>query len=56
MLMAARDRRAATPSATNSFLKVMSVLMEFALEAGLVDHSPVRDVKKIKTNSDGFHT
>lgn len=34
----------------------MSVLMEFALEAGLIDHNPVRDVKKISAKSDGFHT
>ncbi len=54
--MAGRDRRSATPSAANNFLKAMSVLMEFALEAGLVDHNPVRDVKKINTKSDGFHT
>lgn len=47
---------AATPSAANSFLKTMSVLMEFTLEPGLIDHNPVRDVKKIKTNSNGFHT
>lgn len=38
------------------FLKAMSVLMEFALEAGLIDHNPVRDVKKISSKSDGFHT
>ena len=56
MLMAGRDRRAATPSAANHFLKAMSVLMEFAVEAGLVDHNPVRDVKKISSKSEGFHT
>jgi integrase len=56
MLMAGRDRRAATPAAANHFLKAMSVLMEFALEAGLVDHNPVRDVKKINAKSEGFHT
>ncbi|WP_133121892.1 hypothetical protein [Pleomorphomonas carboxyditropha] len=54
--MAGRDRRAATPSAANNFLKAMSVLMEFALEAGLIDHNPVRDVKKISSKSEGFHT
>ena len=56
MLMDGRDRRAATPQAANIFLKTMSVLMEFALEAGLIDHNPVRDVKKIASRSDGFHT
>lgn len=34
----------------------MSVLMEFALEAGLIEHNPVRDVKKIAAKPDGFHT
>lgn len=56
MLMAGRDRRAATPAAANHFLKAMSVLMEFALEAGFIDHNPVRDVKKVSSKTEGFHT
>lgn len=47
---------ATTPSAANNFLKAMSVLVEFALEAGLIDHNPARDAKKISSKSNGFHT
>jgi integrase len=50
------DKRAATPNAANNFLKTMSHLFKWAVEAEHVEISPVTGVSKVNVRSDGFHT
>ncbi|WP_245269584.1 tyrosine-type recombinase/integrase [Allorhizobium undicola] len=50
------DKRAATPNAANNFLKTMSHLFRWAVEAGHLDVNPVLGVSKISVKTDGFHT
>jgi len=50
------DKRAATPNAANNFLKTMSHLFKWAVEAEKVTINPVAGVSKVKVKSDGFHT
>jgi integrase len=50
------DKRAATPNAANNFLKTMSHLFKWAVEAEHVEISPVAGVSKVNVKSDGFHT
>ncbi len=55
----ARDRRARggeAPEAGNAFMKLMRVLLDFAIERGTIDHNPADKVKNLKSNPDGFHT
>lgn len=49
-----REDRSATPEAANNFLKVLKAVYSWALEAGLVETDPTRDVKKISVKTDGF--
>jgi integrase len=50
------DKRAATPEAANSFLKTMSSVFRWAVEADLVTVNPVTGVSKVENRTDGFHT
>jgi integrase len=50
------DKRAATPEAANSFLKTMSGVFKWAVEADYVPVNPCLGVSKITNKSDGFHT
>lgn len=50
------DKRAATPNAANNFLKTMSHLFKWAVEAGHVEVNPTAGVSKVNVKSDGFHT
>ena len=52
----AMDKRAATPNAANNFLKTISGLFSWAMEAELLDVNPVHGVSKIRVKTDGFHT
>lgn len=51
-----RDRKAATPEAANHRLKVLSGLFSWGCEVELVETNPVRDIKKLKSKSEGHHT
>jgi integrase len=51
-----RDRRAHQPGAANNWLKALSSLYVWAIEAEHTTHNPVRDVPTIKSRSEGFHT
>lgn len=53
-IAAGRDRRADTPHAAISFMKVMGYLMEWAVDAGYLKENPVRGVKRPKVKSAGF--
>jgi integrase len=50
------DKRAATPHAANNFLKTMSHLFKWAVEAEHIEVNPVIGVSKTSVKSDGFHT
>ena len=51
-----RDRRSSTPGAANNFLKSMSALFKWAVEAQLMAESPAAGVAKLPMKGDGFHT
>lgn len=48
--------RASTPHAANNLLKVLRLLMRFAILEGWRNDDPTLGVRSIKTRSDGFHT
>lgn len=50
------DKRAATPNAANNYLKTMSHLCKWAVEAEHLDSNPCIGVSKTNVKSDGFHT
>ncbi len=54
MIAAGRDRRADTPFAAISYLKVMGYLFDWAVDAGHMRENPVKDVKKPKPKTQGF--
>ena len=48
--------KAATPSAANNLLRMLHVLMQFAVTEGLRRDDPTQGVKPIKNRSTGFHS
>lgn len=48
--------KAETPGAANFLLRMIRLLMKFAVEEGWRDDNPAIGVPKLKTKSDGFHT
>ena len=49
------DRKRATPSEANKFLKYVRRLMAFAVENELLEHNPCFGIKPLKITSDGYH-
>jgi integrase len=49
-------RAVKTPEAANALRKALRALMQYAVEIGLRPDDPTRDVKRIKSKSDGFHS
>lgn len=52
-IAAGRDRRADTPFAAINFMKVMSYVFDWALDAEYVDINPVKGVKRPKARTEG---
>jgi integrase len=50
------DGRAQTPAAANNALRILRMLMGFALERGMISADPTWQVKKIKNKAKGFRT
>ncbi|MFT8791258.1 site-specific integrase [Komagataeibacter saccharivorans] len=48
--------RAETPAAANALLKMLRILMRYAVEHDWIKADPTRDVRRIRSKSDGFHT
>ena len=48
--------KADTPEAANNLLKVLRVLLGFAVEQGMIESNPAIGVKRYKSQGDGFHT
>jgi integrase len=52
-----RDRRAKMPEAANSIVKVLRAVFRWAVDAGIAERNPARDVPLLRPhNPDGFHT
>jgi len=52
----AMARRVTTPAAANNFLKVMRLLMTFAVSQRMLRDNPTRDVPRLKVRTAGFAT
>ncbi|MGH6924591.1 MAG: tyrosine-type recombinase/integrase [Propylenella sp.] len=50
------DARAATPAAANNFLRMVRMLMSFAIEIEWRRDDPTRGIKNLRMRADGFHT
>ncbi len=50
------DGRAQTPAAANNALRILRMLMGFALDRGMITADPTWQVKKIKGKAKGFRT
>lgn len=48
-----RNRRADTPDAANRFIKTLSPIFKFAVEAGFMETNPCAEVAKLKVKSTG---
>ncbi|WP_290494436.1 site-specific integrase [Hyphomonas sp. UBA4494] len=55
-IRAGRNARRDTPAAANNRMKAISAVYEWGKEEGLVDHNPVRGVKRLKETGPGHHT
>lgn len=55
VIIAARDRRAETPAAANTFLKAMSHLFEYAIEYKHASKNPTIGVKRLALKNKGGH-
>jgi integrase len=52
-----RDRRSNLPEAANSIVKVLRAVFRWAVDAGVAERNPARDVPLLRPhNPDGFHT
>jgi integrase len=53
-LLAYRDKLAATPVTANNLMRVLSTLLTFGVDRGLIKENPIRDLKKLKVQSEGW--
>jgi integrase len=51
-----RDRKAALPEAANHRVRTLRRVFSWALENGLAEHNPAREIRRFRTGSQGFHT
>ena len=51
-----RDEKSATPEAANGRIKALRHLFAWAKSAGHLDRNPAREVRHLRSGSDGFHT
>lgn len=56
-IRAIRDKRADRPESANSVVKALRQVFSFAIEAGLHNSNPARDIRYLRSNNpDGHHT
>lgn len=55
-IVALMQTKADKPAAANELRKILRALMQHAVETGIRDNDPTRDVKPVKIRSDGFHS
>ncbi len=53
---AMRDKRASTPSAANNSVRLLRLLMAFAVDRGLRADNPAASIKALAIRTSGFHT
>ncbi|MBP7704447.1 MAG: tyrosine-type recombinase/integrase [Caulobacter sp.] len=51
-----RDQKAGTPAAANNLLRMLRIIMRFAVERGWRRDDPTQGVKFLRYRSEGFHT
>jgi integrase len=51
-----RDRKAKYPDAANNRVKAVRRVFKWAIESGLLDNNPARDVPLLRTRAGGIHT
>jgi integrase len=47
--------KADTPEAANNLIKILRVMLNYAIEIGMIESNPATDIKRYKSG-DGFHT
>src|SRR6516164_2756642 len=50
------DRRSDQPESANGLLKILRMMLKHAVDTGLRQDNPARDVPSIRVKSDGFHS
>jgi integrase len=50
------DRRSDQPESANNLLRILRVMLKHAVDIGLRQDNPARDVPSIRSKSDGFHS
>jgi hypothetical protein len=48
--------RSRTPEAANNLLKVLRVLLTYAVDAEMIESNPAAGIKRYRSKGDGFHT
>jgi integrase len=48
--------KAETPEAANNLLKVLRLMLGFAVEIDMIPHNPAINIKRFKNRGEGFHT
>jgi integrase len=48
--------KVATPAAANHWLRLIKIIMAFAVEIGMRADDPTRNIRNVPTRSEGFHT
>lgn len=48
--------KAATPAAANALLKMLRIMLRFALDENMIEQDPTRDVRRIRSKSEGHQT
>ncbi len=51
-----RDRKAATPASANNRVKALRRMFQWAMDEDHITSNPCRDLKRIKRQSEGWHT
>ncbi|MFZ2078604.1 MAG: hypothetical protein WAV38_18500 [Xanthobacteraceae bacterium] len=47
--------KAATPEAANNLIKILRVMLNYAVELDMIESNPATDIKRYKSRGDGFH-
>jgi integrase len=48
--------KAATPEAANNLIKILRVMLNYAVDLDMIESNPATDIKRYKSRGDGFHT
>jgi integrase len=48
--------RAATPEAANNLVKLLKVMLNHAVDLGMIDSNPAARIKRYRSRGEGFHT